>query len=362
LAQAILVVFLFIALLPLAAFAGTSSLAQWKLPAVTYPDSNPYTKAKSRLGRKLFFDPRLSSRRIRSCATCHHPGLGWADGLPYATGSGQALSRHTPSLINIGFAKAFFWDGRATTMESAIKQHLVSPGFMYAGQAGEIVMRIRGMTGYRQEFGAVFGPSGVTMGNIAAVLATFLRGIVVNNSPFDRWVAGDANALPAAAKRGFTLFTGKAGCIRCHAPPTFSDSEFHNTGLNSLDPGRFEIQRVPRYRNAFKTPRLRQVAMTAPYMHDGSKSTLMEVVDFYDRGGDRPGGNNELTPLHLNKREKQALVAFLKSLTGRPGEIAIPSLPAAEAALFSSSYSQSMRMGWRNRMLLQRAAFQPITP
>ena len=356
-AQAILVVFLFITLLPLATFAGASSLAQWRLPSMTYPETNPYSAAKARLGRQLFFDPRLSSRRIRACATCHHPGLGWADGLPYAMGSGQALSRHTPSLVNIGFAKAFFWDGRASTMEQAIKQHLLSPGFMYAGQANEIIARISGMKGYRQEFETVFGSSGVTMGNIAAALATFLRGIVVRNSPFDRWVAGDAGAISVAARRGFSLFTGKARCVRCHTPPTFSDSEFHNTGLNSLDPGRFEIQRVARYRNAFKTPELRQIGITAPYMHNGSKSSLMEVIDFYDRGGDRPGGNNELTPLHLGRQEKQDLVAFLKSLTGKPAAVAIPPLPTDEAALPFNGHGEAMR--WQSIRLLQRTTFQP---
>ncbi len=357
-AQAILVVFLFIALFPVAVLAGTVSLSGWKLPAVTYPEGNPYTKAKARLGRQLFFDPRLSSSRMHSCATCHHPGLGWADGLPYAMGAGQALSRHTPSLVNIGLSRAFFWDGRAATMEQAIEQHLLSPGLMYAGQPSDIAARIGGMAGYRKEFRAVFGPSGVILGNIAAALATFVRGIVVDNTPFDRWVAGDVGAMPDTARRGFALFTGRAGCVRCHTPPTFSDSGFHNTGLNSLDPGRFEIQRVPVYRNAFKTPQLRQIALTAPYMHDGSKTTLMEVVDFYNRGGDRPGSNNELTPLHLSLEEKQDLVAFLKSLTGKPAGVILPPLPRDEAALPARERGEAMRINRYLPMMLQRAAFR----
>jgi len=359
LAQAILVVFLFVMMLPMAACAGSAAMAQWQLPSVSYPESNPYNEAKARLGQQLFFDPRLSDRRMRSCANCHHPGLSWADALPYAMGSRQALSRHTPSLVNIAFSKVYFWDGRASSIEHAIQQHLLLPGLMYGGRAKDIVTRIGSLSGYRRQFTASFGNSGVSIDNIAAALATFVRGIVSRNSPFDRWIAGNAEAIPASAKRGFRLFTGKAGCVSCHQAPAFNDSDFHNTGLNSLDPGRFEIQREPKYHNAFKTPGLRQIAITAPYMHNGSKSSLEEVIDFYDRGGDRHADNNQLVPLHLNSQEKQELIAFLKSLTGKPVQTSIPPLPVEQISR-PADYRNSTLLNWQMDRLLQRTMLQSI--
>jgi len=301
----------------------------WILPPISYPSSNPYSIAKVKLGRKLFFDPRLSGNPAQTCATCHHPGLGWADAMARTMGEGHALGRHTPSLVNIGYARSFFWDGRANSLEDAVSQDILSPAMSDAKTPRDIVIRIASLPGYRKEFMQTFGTEGVNFDRITAALATFIRGIVSASSPFDHWVNGDDKAIHDDAKRGFVLFTGKAGCVRCHTAPTFTDSRFHNIGLNSVDPGHFEISGKKTDRNTFKTPGLRDVARTPPYMHNGSKRTLMGIIDFYNRGGDRVGRNNELTPLNLNAREKQDLLMFLRSLTSHQKETAIPLLPVS---------------------------------
>ncbi len=307
----------------------SDELAAWRMPTMNYPDENPYSAEKEALGRKLFFDPRLSDNPSRTCAACHHPGLGWADGMPRALGNQQGLGRHTPSLINIGYAQAFFWDGRASSLEDAVSQDLLAPGMASGEPINTIVTRMNGIAAYRGEFTAAFGSEGITFERIASALATFLRSIRSSSTPFDHWVQGDATAISESAKRGFTLFTGKAECIRCHSAPIFTDSSFHNTGINTVDPGHYEISGKDEHRNAFKTPGLRDSALTPPYMHNGSKLTLVDVIDFYDRGGDALGGGNELKPLRLNTAEKADLLAFLLSLSGEVPETLIPALPLA---------------------------------
>ncbi len=332
-------VFLINALLPSSACAAdsepplqqlsASEKAAWLLPPVSYPEQNPFSAQKQELGRKLFFDPRLSGNPSRTCATCHHPGLGWADGMARAMGNQQGLGRHTPSLINIAYVHAFFWDGRASSLEDAVSQDMLSPGMFSGETARSIVVRIAAISAYRKAFSESFASEGVTFERIAAVLATFVRSIVSNPSPFDAWLEGDSGAITESAKRGFALFRGKAHCIQCHSGPAFTDSSFHNTGINSVDPGHYEISGKDKDRNTFKTPGLRDIALTPPYMHNGSKKTLVDIIDFYDRGGDTLGGGNELRPLHLSLEEKQDLLAFLLSLSGDAPETAIPALPLA---------------------------------
>jgi cytochrome c peroxidase len=311
--------------------ASAAVIATWRMPPMSYPQQNPYGAKKEEIGRQLFFDPRLSGDPSRTCAACHHPGLGWADGMARAFGSQQGLGRHTPSLINVGYLKAFFWDGRASTLEDAVGQELLSPGMASAETEGSIVKRISSLAVYRKEFADVFGSEGITFERIVDALATFLRSIRSSSTPFDRWLQGDVKAMSPSAIRGFDLFTGKAQCVRCHIPPIFTDSSFHNTGLNTIDPGHYEISGKEIHRNAFKTPGLRDAALTPPYMHNGSKHTLAEVIDFYDRGGDALDGGNELHPLHLSVTEKADLLAFLRSLSGTPPETLIPVLPLALA-------------------------------
>jgi len=318
---------IYIFIIPHAVAAPPNNASSWLLPPVTYPENNPYNAAKMELGRKLFFDPRLSGNPAQTCATCHHPGLGWTDGMARTMGEGHALGRHTPSLINIGYAREFFWDGRANTLEDAVSQDMLSPAISDSKSPRDIVVRIASLPGYRKGFSLAFESEGVNFERISAALATFIRSIVSGSSPFDHWLKGDDAAIPDSAKKGFTLFTGKAGCVRCHTGPTFTDSGFHNTGLNTVDPGHFEISGKKSDRNAFKTPGLRNIARTAPYMHNGSIKSLTEVIDFYNRGGDRTGHGNELKPLNLTVQEKQNLLAFLISLSGKQKETAIPLLP-----------------------------------
>ncbi|MDQ6987714.1 MAG: cytochrome c peroxidase [Mariprofundaceae bacterium] len=301
----------------------------WLLPAVQYPASDPFSETKKELGRRLFFDPRLSGNPSKTCATCHHPGLGWADGMARAMANQQGLGRHTPSLLNAAYEHAFFWDGRAASLEDAVSQDLLSPGMLSGETARNIVVRIAAISAYRQAFNEAFASEGVSFERITAALATFVRSIISAPSPFDHWLQGDGKAISVSAKRGFALFRGKAECIRCHSGPVFTDSSFHNTGINTVDPGHYEISGKNEDRNAFKTPGLRDIAITPPYMHNGSKKTLSNVIDFYDRGGDTLGSGNQLHALHLTDGEKKDLLAFLFSLSGENRETRVPALPVA---------------------------------
>lgn len=301
-------------------------LEKWQLSEVTYPPSNPYQKATEELGKQLFFDPRLIGDRTLSCATCHFPGTGWSDPLPNSDNESNGMARQAPTLINIAFQNNFFCDGRSHTLEEAIELHLKELSIV----AGDIPALPQA---YQQEFQTAFGSTATNSTHIAKAIANFLRTIVVKDSAFDRWVAGDKAALSQSAKQGFLLFTGKAQCATCHSSPNFSDSKFHNTGLNTLDPGRFDVTGNPKEKNHFRTSALRQVSDTAPYMHLGNKGTLMSVIEFYNRGGDRRNGGNKLHELHLTEKEEQALLDFLMSLTGSNASVVIPQLPANDASV-----------------------------
>ncbi|MDQ6962555.1 MAG: cytochrome c peroxidase [Mariprofundaceae bacterium] len=277
------------------------------------------------LGRLLFFDPRLSNQ-VRSCATCHHPGLGWADASAHPMGSKNALQRHTPTLVNIAFAKRFFWDGRGTTLEKSIAEHITSLNVIH-GEKHDVIQNIRHLQQYREQFKEIFAKQDIDLQQISAAIATFIRSISSGSTPFDRWIAGDSSAISNNAKRGFHLFTHKARCHHCHNSPNFSDNKFHYIGLNSIDPGRFEITKKDTDMNAFKTPNLRHIAVTAPYMHDGSKPDLKSVIEFYNRGGDQQNAHNKLIPLLLSDTEKNDLLHFLYSLTGENTEVIVPTLP-----------------------------------
>ncbi|RMH60093.1 MAG: hypothetical protein D6678_06785 [Zetaproteobacteria bacterium] len=305
---------------------GEMNLAAWRLPPVSYPKDNPYSEAKAELGKVLFFDPRINREGV-SCAQCHHPGMNWSNDQARAQIAGQILPRHTPSLINVAYNRSFFWDGRADTLEDCIKQHF--NGMDISPDARDTVARIRLIKGYAPLFRKAFGKEAITEDTIAKALATFVRGITVTDTPFDRWVQGDEHAISDSAKRGFALFTGKAGCVKCHAPPFFSDFAFHQTGTNSIDPGRAEVTGRKEDRNAFRTPQLRQVAETAPYMHTGQKNSLAEVLRFYQNGGDVRGQSLQLRAFDLSEQESRDLIAFLRALSGPPIRIQVPILPRA---------------------------------
>ena len=297
-------------------------------------------EARISLGRTLFFEPRLSATEKMSCATCHRPEMGFSDGHEKAIGvNGDTLPRHTPSLFNLAWSPTYFWDGRATSLEEQARGPLLDPKEMGLTEA-QVTERLRAVPGYAPLFSAAFGDPAVTMERVTQALADFQRSLVVADTPFDRHLAGDESALSAEAKAGLALFVGKADCILCHSGPNFTDGQFHNTGVpNSEDLGRHELDLVGDFHQSpyaflntfrsFKTPGLRNIDQSPPYMHNGSIATLEAVVDFYDVGGRHPdptGRSRNVHPLQLSEAEKTQLLAFLKSLSA-PLPVEAPTLP-----------------------------------
>jgi cytochrome c peroxidase len=299
-------------------------------PTAPSPADNPATSEKISLGKQLFFDSRLSGDNSKSCVSCHMPEKAFTDGLPRAKGSGgKELSRNTPTLLNVGFYSAYFWDGRAGSLEEQALFPIQSPDEMNQDLLA-LEKEINAIPGYVAQFRAVFG-SPVTADNIAKALAAFERTLVSGASPFDRYLAGDKSAISEEAQSGWELFRGAAGCIRCHNGPNFSDSKFYRLGTTFRDRGRGAVTGEKREFFAFRTPGLRDVARTAPYMHDGSMETLAQVVEYYYRGApiQSPDGlPMDIAPLlGQSYSEISAIVAFLESLTGELPEVSKPTLP-----------------------------------
>jgi cytochrome c peroxidase len=310
--------------------AGLQALRkQYHRPAqVPYPTDDPYSKAKSELGRTLFFDPILSGSKVRSCATCHNPGLSWADGEPNAIGEKQIPLR-APTLLNVAWTPKLGWDGHFRDLESVAIGPLSSPDNMNL-PVNELIERLSAIPGYVNAFDGAFGKGDITQPKIEQALATFERSIVSADAPFDRWIAGDPRAIDESAKRGFVLFNGKANCATCHSGWSFTDSSFHDIGVAAGDDiGRGQLFPTSvKLKYAFKTPTLRDVTRRGPYMHNGSVATLNEVIALYDRGGvDRPSRDSEIHPLNLSDSEKADLVVFLQTLSSTPKSFAVPVLP-----------------------------------
>jgi cytochrome c peroxidase len=306
------------------------------LPPVPVPADNPQTDAKVRLGQQLYFDTRLSADATISCATCHDPRAGWANPHPTDTGiKGQVGGRNSGTVINSAYMRFQFWDGRAGSLEEQALGPIHNPIEM--GETLEnVISKLNGIPGYKQQFNEVFGTD-VTTDGIAKAIASFERSIISGPSPFDRHVTGDRSAMSAAAVRGLKLFRGKAHCTPCHSGPAFSDQSFHNlgVGMNKENPdlGRHAVTKKDADRGRFKTPTLRNIALTPPYLHDGSEKTLMDVVNFYDRGGVANAHLDPLMlPLHLTARERQDLVAFLEALTGPLPKVEAPKFPDGPGA------------------------------
>ena len=284
-------------------------------------DSNALTLPKVELGRKLFFDKRLSRDGTVACASCHMPERGFTNGKKVATGTrNRRGSRNVPTLFNRVYGLSQFWDGRVASLEDQSLEPIQNPQEMDMTLSA-LQERLEGIREYRREFQRVFGEEPVPA-NAAKAIASFVRTLWSANSPFDRFDHGEPDAFSEQARHGLALFRGKGNCIACHHGPNVTDERFHNTGVawrdgRFADDGRVIVSRNERDRGAFKTPTLREIARTAPYMHDGGFQTLEEVVDFYDAGG-RPNSHidPEIHPLHLSVEEKQAVVAFLKSVSG----------------------------------------------
>jgi cytochrome c peroxidase len=261
------------------------------------PEENPMTPEKIALGRRLFNDRRLSRDGSTACATCHDASNAFGDDRPIAVGVfGRIGRRNAPAIVNRAWGRAFFWDGRAHSLEEQVLKPIEDPNEMDLPVA-EAATR-----------------AGVSVDDLSRALATYVRSILSGDSPYDRFVNGDRAALTPEALGGLQVFRGKGNCTACHVGPTFSDERLHNTGV-AWQNGRLADEGGGR--GAFKTPTLREVARTAPYMHDGSLATLEDVVRFYDEGGRvNPDRDPELRPLQLSIEDKQALIAFLQALSG----------------------------------------------
>jgi cytochrome c peroxidase len=300
------------------------------LPPVPIPAGNPPTRETIALGRKLFYDPRMSKNNTLSCASCHNPYLGFSDGRAISLGFGGAAGvRNAPTLLNAAYSPVQFWDGRASSLEAQSAFPLANPVEM--DQPHDVsVGKIRKDPEYQQEFTKAFGPGPITLDLIEKSLGSFERTLLSGNSAFDQYeYGGNKQALNPAALRGLEIFRDarRGNCTACHTigehNALFTDFKFHNIGVGVngdgeiTDLGRFGQTKVDATKGAFKTPSLRNVALTGPYMHDGSLKTLRDVVDFYAGGGNsNPNLDKDMKPLHLSAQDRADLVAFLESLTG----------------------------------------------
>lgn len=319
------------------------------------PDDNPLTQAKVDLGRTLYFDTRLSTDGSVACATCHNPKTGFVDQRGEATSAGvggQLGTRNSPTVLNAAFFIDQFWDGREEGLEAQAVQPLINPVEHGFSDHEAVVTRIKELSDYPPVFATAFGDDAVTIDRVGQAIASFERTLVSVDAPLDRFLAGDANAISGSAKRGWDLFNGKARCNTCHGRvdvlPIFSDELYHNIGVGvadfdfagvsrkaatataagkSLDElalgdaeaselGRFNVTGEQKDLGAWKTPGLRNVALTAPYMHDGSEATLLDVIEFYNRGGNNnPYLDGGMRTLSLTEQEKNDLVALMEALT-----------------------------------------------
>jgi cytochrome c peroxidase len=314
---------------PTAVSSHADLLGSYQRPAeLPAPADNLFSPTKATLGKLLFFDPLLSGSRTRSCATCHNPGLSWGDGLPLAVGE-KRLALRTPTVIAAAFMPRLGWDGKFRDIESVTFGPLLSPSNMNTTET-ELVTRLSEIPGYVAAFKRAFGSGDITRRKVELAMAAFQRSIDPGETAFDRWIAGNEQAIDVHAKRGFLLFNGKARCSGCHNGYALSDGSFHDVGsAHGADIGRGRLfPNSVKLRYAFKTPTLRDVMRRAPYMHDGSVATIEEVIDLYDRGGiDRPSRSPLISPLGLNDTEKADLIAFLHTLDRPAQPYAVPVLP-----------------------------------
>ena len=291
------------------------------LPPVHWPADNPYSAARVELGRYLFFDPRLSSNAGVSCATCHPPDHAFAGGEPPPVGvTGKQLVRRAPTLINRAYGKVQFYDGRAATLEDQIAGPVTNPDEM-ATTKDAAAAAIAGITGYAPLFEKAFGDAAVNFDRITKAIASFERTILSGNSPYDRYVAGDKQALSAQARRGQQIFERSGECSECHNGFNFSNEKFASLGIDpadhSPDLGLAAITHKRGDNGKFKVPTLREIAHTGPYMHDRRFATLDAVLEFYRKGGiPGPSLDSRIASFFLDARAKADLTAFLESLSG----------------------------------------------
>ncbi len=287
--------------------------------AAYVPKRNPLSQAKIDLGRLLYYDPRLSRDDTVSCASCHAPEQGFSDGSPTSTGiEGQVGGRNAPTVMNRLFSAEQFWDGRSPDLEDQALGPIQNPiemGHTLHGMIGDL----KEIPGYAPHFEATFGTPEITPERVAQAIASYERIILSGNAPFDRYEAGDKNAMSASAIRGMEIFNDaeRGNCVTCHVGFNFADESYHNIGIGKADLGRYVVTKVDTDRGAFKTPTLRNISDTAPYMHDGSEATLARVIEFYAKGGvPNDWLSAEIRPLHLSDQDKADLIVFLEALNG----------------------------------------------
>jgi cytochrome c peroxidase len=303
------------------------------LPPLPVPADNPMTPEKIELGKMLYFDKRVSKDGTVSCATCHDPKMGWAEKTPTSAGIGKQVGpRNSPTVMNAAYATSMFWDGRAASLEEQATGPVENPIEM-GHQMADLVAQLDKIPEYHERFQKVFG-TGVTKEGFAKAIAAFERTILVGDSPYDRFKGGDQNALTEAQKRGLALFES-VGCADCHAPPLFSDYEFHNAGVGmdkeKPDQGRKDVTKKDEDTGAFRVPSLRNVADTAPYFHDGSAKTLEEAVALMAAGGKdnkyRSADFDAVRNAKVTPEQQKDLVEFLKALSGPIPAVEPPALP-----------------------------------
>lgn len=324
----------------------------WVLGKAPDAADNPVTPAKVELGKALFFDPRLSGNGTVSCASCHNPALGWSDGLKTGVGiNGTVLGRATPTIVNMAYNTQFMWDGRKKSLEDQALGPMKTPEEMKT-DFSTVLQMLGSVDGYVAMFNKAFPGEPISEETIAKAIAAFERTVVSKDSRFDRWLAGDRKAITAQEYRGYQVFNdpGRGNCAKCHGGPNFTDNGYHNIGLKqtegAVDEGRFKIKPIASMKGAFKTPTLRDIALTTPYFRDGSATTLMEVVEHYNRGGDDKGNlSQDIRPLNLTSTEKADLVAFMMALNGRPITVAIPALPQSPTAATTRSTVRTAQSG-----------------
>lgn len=314
--------------------SGHASLKEWLLPdKPPFPADNEPNADRIALGKMLYFDPRLSGDGNLSCSNCHNPSLGWSDGQTTAKGvKSMVLGRASPTIINTAYNTIQMWDGRKKSLEDQAMGPMEATVEMNM-DIKRLFEWLNGNAGYKAMFAKAYPGQDISAATLSKAMASFERTVISNNSPFDRWVKGEAKAMTPQQVEGFKLFTDKAKCSACHSAPNFTDNGFHNVGLPSYgapepDMGRYAQKPVKSMKGAFKTPTLRDITNSAPYFHDGAAKTLAEVVDHYNKGG---AIKTDLSPniheLGLNQAEKDSLVAFMHALTSPYQPVSLPELP-----------------------------------
>jgi cytochrome c peroxidase len=325
------------------------------LPPLPVPEDNPMTLEKVELGKRLFFDPRLSGDGSLACVSCHLPDQGWTTNTPLSPSYPTNMERrNSQTLINVAYNTTLIWDGRAGALEKQALGPIQNP--LHMNQNLDLLIeRLNAISDYVERFQKVFGSS-VTPEGLGKALAAFERTLVTRDAPFDRYITGDWQAMSEGALRGLELFNGKARCILCHHGPNFTDTQFHNLGLPDApllshplvqaalrfdakrmnvpeyqsvkeDLGRYLVTKEEKDKGAFRTPTLRNVVQREPYMHNGVFHSLEEVIDFYNRGGGAvPRKSSLIQPLGLTTEEKRDLLAFLQALTGELPTVTPPEL------------------------------------